>query len=217
MALIECPECGNQISDKAAKCPHCGFVTKKKNLIDNHRKITMGTITITVVVLIALLTFKLHNNETKYPDIIGHIHLNMPQEDVEEILKSEISDDLFYSDLGKEDEVEIFICDSADGKKLSQMRYSKEHPSVESIKFTFDNKKKLKSIELLVMGNSYEAVEEFGLGCKYSEMETFYEVMWEKQYCVIGQTRIEMGKHDDYAGLGSCCSIAYKRVKDIEK
>lgn len=25
MALIKCPECGNQISDKAEKCPHCGI------------------------------------------------------------------------------------------------------------------------------------------------------------------------------------------------
>ena len=25
MALIECPECKNQISDKAVSCPHCGF------------------------------------------------------------------------------------------------------------------------------------------------------------------------------------------------
>lgn len=25
MALIECPECGNQISDKALVCPTCGF------------------------------------------------------------------------------------------------------------------------------------------------------------------------------------------------
>lgn len=24
MALIECPECGNQVSDKASACPHCG-------------------------------------------------------------------------------------------------------------------------------------------------------------------------------------------------
>ena len=26
MALINCPKCGKQISDKAVKCPHCGFV-----------------------------------------------------------------------------------------------------------------------------------------------------------------------------------------------
>ena len=24
MALIKCPECGKEISDKAASCPHCG-------------------------------------------------------------------------------------------------------------------------------------------------------------------------------------------------
>ena len=25
MALIQCPECGSRISDKAVTCPHCGF------------------------------------------------------------------------------------------------------------------------------------------------------------------------------------------------
>lgn len=30
MALINCPECGREISDKAASCPHCGAVVKKK-------------------------------------------------------------------------------------------------------------------------------------------------------------------------------------------
>lgn len=25
MALIRCPECGNSISDRAEKCPHCGL------------------------------------------------------------------------------------------------------------------------------------------------------------------------------------------------
>lgn len=28
MALIKCPECGNSISDKAEKCPHCGLPAK---------------------------------------------------------------------------------------------------------------------------------------------------------------------------------------------
>jgi len=30
MALIECKECGNQVSDKAKSCPNCGF--EKENL-----------------------------------------------------------------------------------------------------------------------------------------------------------------------------------------
>ena len=25
MALIDCPECGNRVSDKAEKCPSCGY------------------------------------------------------------------------------------------------------------------------------------------------------------------------------------------------
>ena len=35
MALIKCPECGKEISDKAEKCPHCGKIlqTKQKNII----------------------------------------------------------------------------------------------------------------------------------------------------------------------------------------
>ena len=29
MALIKCPECGKQISDKAEVCPHCGIEVQK--------------------------------------------------------------------------------------------------------------------------------------------------------------------------------------------
>lgn len=25
MALINCPECGREVSDKAEKCPNCGY------------------------------------------------------------------------------------------------------------------------------------------------------------------------------------------------
>jgi len=30
MALINCPECGKEISDKAASCPNCGATVKRK-------------------------------------------------------------------------------------------------------------------------------------------------------------------------------------------
>ncbi len=30
MALIKCPECGNDVSDKAKKCPHCGYDKERK-------------------------------------------------------------------------------------------------------------------------------------------------------------------------------------------
>ena len=31
MALIKCPECGKQYSDKAKACPNCGYHTKKSS------------------------------------------------------------------------------------------------------------------------------------------------------------------------------------------
>lgn len=30
MALLQCPECGKEISDQASCCPHCGYKTSKK-------------------------------------------------------------------------------------------------------------------------------------------------------------------------------------------
>ena len=31
MALMKCLECGQEISDNAKSCPHCGYKTKKMN------------------------------------------------------------------------------------------------------------------------------------------------------------------------------------------
>lgn len=38
MALINCPECGKEISDKASACPHCGcpIVSKYKVIINGY-------------------------------------------------------------------------------------------------------------------------------------------------------------------------------------
>lgn len=35
MALIKCPECGKEISDKANVCIHCGYPIKNKTYINN--------------------------------------------------------------------------------------------------------------------------------------------------------------------------------------
>jgi len=38
MALIKCPECGKEVSDKAGKCPNCGCPITTKN--DSNRQYT---------------------------------------------------------------------------------------------------------------------------------------------------------------------------------
>lgn len=35
MALIKCPECGKEISDKSDKCIHCGYPLKKNTIINS--------------------------------------------------------------------------------------------------------------------------------------------------------------------------------------
>ena len=30
MALIHCPSCGNEVSEKAAQCPHCGTLVREE-------------------------------------------------------------------------------------------------------------------------------------------------------------------------------------------
>lgn len=32
MALMKCPECGNEVSDKAEMCPNCGYKIEKKEV-----------------------------------------------------------------------------------------------------------------------------------------------------------------------------------------
>lgn len=39
MAMITCPECGKQISDKADKCPNCGYPLDFKNKNENSENV----------------------------------------------------------------------------------------------------------------------------------------------------------------------------------
>ena len=38
MALIKCPECGKEISDKSKLCIHCGYPLEEENTINSVEK-----------------------------------------------------------------------------------------------------------------------------------------------------------------------------------
>ena len=77
MALIKCPECGAEISEKALKCPHCGkenqvLQNAKKNEKRQFQKRSIGIIIIVlilaVLVISALILFE--KNSQKNNDLL---------------------------------------------------------------------------------------------------------------------------------------------------
>lgn len=56
MALINCPECGKEISDRAKACPHCGAplrIKKQKSEKSNRQKIVNKVILIVAIFVIS--------------------------------------------------------------------------------------------------------------------------------------------------------------------
>ncbi|MDY4616951.1 MAG: zinc ribbon domain-containing protein [Lachnospiraceae bacterium] len=60
MAMIKCPECGQEISDKAKKCVHCGMKIKGKN-----NKILIIIMVVLLIVILGSMYFIIHNKEDK--------------------------------------------------------------------------------------------------------------------------------------------------------
>lgn len=60
MAMIKCPECGKEISDKAKVCPNCGVKIKGKNNI-----ILIIIIVVLFIVILGSTYFVIHNKEDK--------------------------------------------------------------------------------------------------------------------------------------------------------
>ena len=73
MSLIQCKECGKEISDKAKKCPNCGFpvcTENHKTSPTKHKHIIIPVlifITIISIIFIAIsIVLRSNNSHTKY-------------------------------------------------------------------------------------------------------------------------------------------------------
>ena len=62
MALIKCPNCGKEISDKAVSCVNCGFTTRNDNIVDlegdfnSNNKKTRWKIIIVIITILIIMT-----------------------------------------------------------------------------------------------------------------------------------------------------------------
>ncbi len=94
MALINCPECNKEISDKAVSCPHCGYIVEKQPKVKqkNTGKIKRLVIFIFLffIIVIGFISIFFVFNLNSRPDIIKvknfkFISYNDNQEKVEKI------------------------------------------------------------------------------------------------------------------------------------
>lgn len=63
MAIVKCPQCGKPISNKARKCPHCGFVLQSVTELRKLKHFLIPVISVCVVAILAIL-FYLYSKDT---------------------------------------------------------------------------------------------------------------------------------------------------------
>lgn len=76
MALINCPECGNEVSDTAEKCPKCGYKIKKNQQVNkikeiiNLKKKSLVIIIVLLLIIAGIFSFlKLRDSATPFDKI----------------------------------------------------------------------------------------------------------------------------------------------------
>lgn len=62
MAIVTCPQCGKPVSNKARKCPHCGFVLQSVTELRKLKRILIPVISVCIVAILAILFYLYSNN-----------------------------------------------------------------------------------------------------------------------------------------------------------
>lgn len=65
MALINCSECGKEISDKAKTCPNCGYKLKRIKSISPRMKVAILSVSAVVIVVIGLAVWLLMQRRSR--------------------------------------------------------------------------------------------------------------------------------------------------------
>lgn len=97
MALIKCPECGAEISDKCEKCIQCGYPLKKNNLNSgfNRKKIIVVIVCVVIVALIVgccvffSVQINNHRNDMITQELAEEITENATEKSIEKITENQ--------------------------------------------------------------------------------------------------------------------------------
>lgn len=156
MALIKCPNCGREISDKADVCPHCGYslstagetAEKKNKKIDKNKIISLcngrlkyillgiGLVVVVLILTVYISNYTAMNAVERYFEAV-----NEQLQDIEIVYEEpeEVIETVENSDIVLENESETVAL--ADEKEDSQGGNSQDGNLVadERLKVTFDN------------------------------------------------------------------------------
>lgn len=141
MALIKCPECGKEISDKATSCPGCGYkISKTYKKISIPKYIYLGILFIVAILSLIFLISKNHKN--KY-EIAEGIYLGMTRDNAMKILNPKF--DVYIPN--NEPKITIMINDVTEKNKDAWNYFNINESGVWYIGLTFNDKELLESVD----------------------------------------------------------------------
>lgn len=83
MALINCPECNKEISDKATVCPHCGYGLNSISVITAHKRSNAIPVFLLICFLIGgLICFYKANANNSEMEILKSV-LNIARDNIQ--------------------------------------------------------------------------------------------------------------------------------------
>lgn len=60
MALIQCPECGKQVSDTARSCPHCGYNLARRHQARRRAVVLLGLV---IAIIVGIAVYAVYEHE----------------------------------------------------------------------------------------------------------------------------------------------------------
>lgn len=161
MALIKCPNCGREISDKADVCPHCGYslstagetAEKKNKKIDKNKIISLcngrlkyillgiGLVAVVLILTVYISNYTAMNAVERYFEAVNEQlqDIEIVYEEPEEVIEPLENSDTVSVDTEIEDKSESIA--AVDGKESSQGGNSQDGNMVEDerLEVTFDS------------------------------------------------------------------------------